>query len=68
MMIMIVPNGEELTMQCAWCNKIMSGPFKGTKPDYVLPEASHGICTPCEEETWKVHAVKRIKRIAQLTH
>lgn len=55
----------ELIQQCAWCNRIISGPFKGTKFPEKLKNASHGVCDPCVEEQWEQHCVQRIKKLAQ---
>lgn len=41
------PVHKELMKQCAWCNKVLSGPYEGSILPALLPEASHGFCHEC---------------------
>lgn len=46
--------------QCAWCYMIMSGPCKGENPGQLLPHASHGCCTSCQQKVLASHKKKKI--------
>ena len=55
---------HEVMTQCGWCLKLTSGPFAGTKLNYKVSTASHGICEECAPIYFVNETVKRIHRIA----
>jgi hypothetical protein len=55
---------NEVISQCAWCLKITSGLFEGTKLDYKISTASHDMCEECSPGYWIEQTVKRIVRIS----